>query len=94
MREEIFGPVRRSSNDDDVDDAIGAVNRGDRPLALYWFGRDAARRQRVLRETIAGGVTVNDCLLHFVQEGSRSAASARAASAHITANGASAPSAS
>jgi coniferyl-aldehyde dehydrogenase len=69
MREEIFGPVLPIVEYDDVDDAIGAVNRGDRPLALYWFGRDAARRQRVLRETIAGGVTVNDCLLHFVQEG-------------------------
>ncbi|MBO9643874.1 MAG: aldehyde dehydrogenase family protein, partial [Pseudacidovorax sp.] len=37
-------------------------------LALYWFGRDAAARDRVLHETVAGGVTVNDCLWHLVQE--------------------------
>ena len=69
MREEIFGPLLPIVEYDRGEDAIAFVNRGDRPLALYWFGRDAARRARVLSETIAGGVTVNDCLLHFVQEG-------------------------
>jgi coniferyl-aldehyde dehydrogenase len=68
MREEIFGPVLPIVEYDRLDDAVATVNRGDRPLALYWFGRDAARRDRVLRETIAGGVTVNDCMLHLVQE--------------------------
>jgi coniferyl-aldehyde dehydrogenase len=68
MREEIFGPLLPIVEYDDVGDAIAYVNRGERPLALYWFGRDAARRDRVLRETTAGGVTVNDCLLHIAQE--------------------------
>ena len=69
MREEIFGPVLPIVEYERIEDAIAVVNRGDRPLALYWFGRDAGRRERMLSETIAGGVTVNDCLLHFVQEG-------------------------
>ncbi len=68
MREEIFGPVLPIVEYERLEDAIAIVNRGERPLALYWFGRDAARRNRVLRETVSGGVTVNDCLLHFVQE--------------------------
>ena len=68
MREEIFGPVLPIMEYERLEDAIAIVNRGDRPLALYWFGRDPARRDRVLRETIAGGVTVNDCMLHLVQE--------------------------
>src|SRR5690606_15828589 len=38
------------------------------PLALYWFGGDAARRDRILQETVSGGVTINDCLMHLVQE--------------------------
>ena len=67
--EEIFGPLLPIVEYDDVEDAIAFVNRGERPLALYWFGRDATRRARVLDETIAAGVTVNDCMLHFVQEG-------------------------
>jgi coniferyl-aldehyde dehydrogenase len=68
MREEIFGPLLPVVAYDSLDAAIEYVNRRERPLALYWFGRDAARRDRVLRGTIAGGVTVNGCLTHFAQE--------------------------
>lgn len=68
MREEIFGPILPIKEYDDLDAAIARVNDGERPLALYWFGRDNANRDRVLRETISGGVTVNDCLCHLAQE--------------------------
>ncbi|NDP43826.1 MAG: coniferyl aldehyde dehydrogenase [Aromatoleum sp.] len=68
MREEIFGPLLPVETYGSLDDAIAKVNARPRPLAFYFFGRDAARRDRVLRETIAGGVTVNDTLWHFVHE--------------------------
>ncbi|CDX24906.1 putative coniferyl aldehyde dehydrogenase [Mesorhizobium sp. ORS 3324] len=68
MREEIFGPVLPIVEYGTVDEAIGHVNRGERPLALYWFGKDSANRRRVMQETVAGGVTVNDCMMHLVQE--------------------------
>ncbi|MET2831980.1 coniferyl aldehyde dehydrogenase [Mesorhizobium shangrilense] len=68
MREEIFGPVLPILEYAEIGDAIDHVNRADRPLALYWFGNDRGNRQRILRETIAGGVTINDCMLHLVQE--------------------------
>ena len=68
MREEIFGPVLPILEYGAVDEAIDAVNRGDRPLALYWFGCDCGVERRILRETVSGGVTVNDCLLHVAQE--------------------------
>ena len=68
MQEEIFGPILPIVEYGDVGDAISYVNDRDRPLALYWFGTDAAARRRVLRETVAGGVTVNDCLMHIAQE--------------------------
>ncbi|MER8750482.1 coniferyl aldehyde dehydrogenase [Mesorhizobium sp. M1050] len=68
MREEIFGPVLPIVEYDGIDEAIGHVNRADRPLALYWFGRDSGNRRRILHETVAGGVTINDCMLHLVQE--------------------------
>jgi len=68
MREEIFGPVLPIVEYDRLDAAIAHVKAGDHPLALYWFGTDAASRERVLRETLAGAVTVNDCLWQFVQE--------------------------
>ena len=43
------------------------INARDRPLALYWFGKDDAARDEVLARTVSGGVTVNDCLFHFAQ---------------------------
>ena len=68
MRDEIFGPLLPVVGYDSLDDAIAYVNRHDRPLALYWFGDNASRRDRVLHNTIAGGVTINGCLTHFAQE--------------------------
>ncbi|HML15006.1 MAG TPA: coniferyl aldehyde dehydrogenase [Xanthobacteraceae bacterium] len=67
-REEIFGPILPVLAADDAEAAIAYVNGRDRPLALYWFGADRRARDRVLFATVAGGVTVNDCLLHIAQE--------------------------
>lgn len=68
MKEEIFGPILPVLGVAGRDDAIAHVNKGDRPLALYWFGRDAAARADALSRTVAGGVTVNDTLWHVAQE--------------------------
>jgi coniferyl-aldehyde dehydrogenase len=68
MREEIFGPILPLVGYRSLDEAIAYVNARERPLALYWFGDDAASRERVLARTLSGGVTVNDCLWHFAQE--------------------------
>ncbi len=68
MQEEIFGPLLPVVSVPDVDSAIRYVNARPRPLALYWFGTDAGKRDRVLAETVAGGVTVNDTLWHLAQE--------------------------
>ncbi|WP_416761188.1 coniferyl aldehyde dehydrogenase [Roseateles sp. So40a] len=68
MREEIFGPLLPIVAYDHPSEAIAQVNAGDRPLALYWFGEDRAARDDVLARTIAGGVTVNDCVWHLGQE--------------------------
>ncbi|MEO1137413.1 MAG: coniferyl aldehyde dehydrogenase [Pseudomonadota bacterium] len=68
MREEIFGPVLPILPISSTDDAIAHVNKGDRPLALYWYGEDTTARDRVLQNTVSGGVTVNDALWHVAQE--------------------------
>jgi coniferyl-aldehyde dehydrogenase len=68
MQEEIFGPILPIIGYDAIDEALAAVNAHDRPLALYWYGEDERRRDHVLRNTISGGVTVNDCTIHFLQE--------------------------
>ena len=68
MKEEIFGPILPVISAGSADDAIAHVNKGDRPLALYWFGSDNNARDKVLTRTVSGGVTVNDTLWHFAQE--------------------------
>lgn len=68
MQEEIFGPLLPIMTYGTLDEAIRHINVRDRPLALYFFGDDATHRDRVLNETIAGGVTINDCAWHFAQE--------------------------
>ncbi len=67
MREEIFGPILPLVSVDSVDAAIDYVNARERPLALYHFDLDRARTERVLDRTIAGGVCVNDTILHIAQ---------------------------
>jgi coniferyl-aldehyde dehydrogenase len=67
MQEEIFGPLLPVLGYREADEPIAFINKRDRPLALYWFGKDAAARDRVLARTVSGGVTVNDCLFHFLQ---------------------------
>ncbi len=68
MQDEIFGPLLPILPYTDLDAAIAYVNRRPRPLALYYFGNDGGDRDRVLNETVAGGVTVNDTILHIAQE--------------------------
>ena len=67
MQDEIFGPILPVLGYDRVEDAIAFVNARPRPLALYHFDHDRRRTRRVLAATIAGGVTVNDAVLHFAQ---------------------------
>ena len=65
MQEEIFGPILPIRTYASLDEAIAYVNAHDRPLALYPFSNDRARVERILHGTLAGGVTVNDTLIHF-----------------------------
>ncbi len=67
-REEIFGPILPIVPVSGPDEAIATVVADERPLALYWFGTDARARDRVMIETVSGGVTINDCLVHLAQE--------------------------
>jgi len=67
LQQEIFGPILPVVGYRDVDGAIAFVNARPRPLALYLFDRDSARVERWLRETVAGGVSVNDTIMHIAQ---------------------------
>lgn len=65
MQDEIFGPILNIKTYQRVDECLEYINNRPRPLALYYFGKDAAEQERVLQETTAGGVSVNDVCMHY-----------------------------
>ncbi|AGG87448.1 coniferyl aldehyde dehydrogenase [Rhodanobacter denitrificans] len=69
MREEIFGPLLPLLPYDTLDEAIARIAARPHPLALYLFETDRALIERVLAQTHAGGVTLNDTLYHIAQHG-------------------------
>ncbi|MFZ5558137.1 MAG: coniferyl aldehyde dehydrogenase [Pseudomonadota bacterium] len=68
LQEEIFGPILPLIPYQRYDDALAWVRARPRPLALYLFDHDRERVEHALTRTHAGGVTVNDTLLHVGQE--------------------------
>lgn len=64
MEEEIFGPILPVLPYDRREEALARVAAAPRPLALYLFARDRAEQRAWLSQSIAGGVTLNDTLLH------------------------------
>jgi len=68
MKEEVFGPVLPIVAYNHLQEAIDFINARPRPLALNLFDFNAERRKRVLEETHAGGVCINDAVSQFLAE--------------------------
>jgi coniferyl-aldehyde dehydrogenase len=68
MQHEIFGPLLPVRTYRTIDEVIDYVNARPRPLALYHFGGDSAERESLLRRTTAGGVTLDDVVMHVAME--------------------------
>ena len=68
MQEEIFGPLLPVLPYGDIQEAVDRINRGPRPLAIYFFGGDTAARRTVLTRTTSGGVCINDTQLQVLQD--------------------------
>jgi coniferyl-aldehyde dehydrogenase len=64
MQEEIFGPILPIKTYELIDEAIDYVNDRPRPLALYYLGYDEDETETVITKTIAGGMCVNETVLH------------------------------
>lgn len=69
MQEEIFGPLIPVIPIDSADEAIGRINAGDKPLALYVFANDKKIIRRYLGECDFGGGCVNDTVIHVFTSG-------------------------
>ena len=68
MQEEIFGPVLPVKTYSNVTESVDYINSKDRPLGLYYFGKDKKEQDFVLNNTTSGGVTVNDVISHIQME--------------------------
>jgi coniferyl-aldehyde dehydrogenase len=68
MHDEIFGPVLPLVPYDRIEEAMAFINARSHPLALYWFDQDDGRIRQAVQQLPAGGMTVNDTLLHIAQE--------------------------
>ncbi|MFC1609960.1 coniferyl aldehyde dehydrogenase [Myxococcota bacterium] len=68
MQEEIFGPVLPVLGYREINEAFTYVTNHPRPLALYYFDRDKSRARSALARTVSGGVSINDTMLHVVQD--------------------------
>jgi len=68
MQEEIFGPLLPVVGYGSLDEAIEYVNDRPRPLALYLCSFDEKIQQKVLEQTHAGGVCLNDSAMQVAQD--------------------------
>ena len=67
MQREIFGPLLPILSYQTHDEVLRYINDRPHPLALYLFSDDKALQQQYLQQTLSGGVTLNDTLLHVGQ---------------------------
>lgn len=68
MQEEIFGPVLPVVPYDNIDDVLTYISERERPLALYIYSFNKAFQQKVLKNSHAGGVCINDAAFHVANE--------------------------
>lgn len=69
MQEEIFGPILPIVEVDGVDEAIGIINAGDKPLALYVFSERESVRRRFITQTSSGAIGFGVPAAHLVVPG-------------------------
>lgn len=69
MQEEIFGPLLPIVKIDNLYDAIQYINLNEKPLALYIFSNNQSDIKQILKNTSAGGVAINDTIMHLVAHG-------------------------
>lgn len=65
MKQEIFGPLLPILTFESIDTAIDIIHSIPKPLALYLFSNSKKNKRKIVKQISAGGVTINDTLMHF-----------------------------
>ena len=66
MRQEIFGPIMPVITWTKFDEVIDFINARPKPLGLYYFSKGKRNLDSLIRQTSAGGISVNDTITHFI----------------------------
>lgn len=67
MQEEIFGPILPVIAFDDLDELLLQLQAKPKPLALYAYGKNHENLQKIIRQTAAGGGSINQCVTQYLQ---------------------------
>ena len=68
MKEEIFGPILPIITVTSIVDAIELINQRPKPLAMYLFTKNSDLESRVLTETTAGSMCINDGMMFMANK--------------------------
>lgn len=50
MEDEIFGPILPVLEFEELDEVVSLVNKGSKPLALYFFSNDGYRQKKLMED--------------------------------------------
>ena len=67
MSEEIFGPILPVISFNKITEAADFINDHPKPLGLYIFSKKRKNIDYILNNTSAGGTSINDTILHYMQ---------------------------
>lgn len=68
MQNEIFGPILPIMEYENIEEVIKFVNSRPKPLALYVFSKNKSFCNKIVSETSAGGMCINDTLMHVISD--------------------------
>lgn len=64
MQEEIFGPILPILSYGNIEEVFSFLRNRPKPLALYLMSKDKHLQEKVLKNTLSGGVCFNDTIVH------------------------------
>ncbi|MCX2980350.1 coniferyl aldehyde dehydrogenase [Halieaceae bacterium IMCC14734] len=64
-QDEIFGPLMIVRTYRELSECVNYINDRPHPLGLYFFGDNPQEQDYVLKNTLSGGVTINDVIFHI-----------------------------
>lgn len=65
MKDEIFGPILPVLGFDNLSEVVEYINRGEKPLSVYYFSESKKKQKEFLLNTFSGDAALNDVVMHF-----------------------------